>query len=377
MIRHTSAHTSTTTTGRRRRTATVIAAAAATALLAPLALAPPSAGAAPVERSGTDRTGAERPRASAVVNGDDPIDYVALGDSYSAGPLVPALQLGDLGCIRSTNNYPAFLADYFDVASFTDVTCSGAETDDLDRQRQSTIIPGPAPARQVGALSRATDLVTVGIGGNDYSLFGSMIDVCGEVAKARPNGAPCKAHFTNRKGVDTKLRDAKRIQRDVARSLRAVRRNAPNAEVYVVGYPRLLPERGSCDAVGFAKGDYAWGNRVERRLNLSLRNAAKATGARYVDLYPASRGHDACAKQEAWINGKTLNPLRAANFHPYLRGMRGAAQAIYHQLTGGRTAPAGVFAWPPIGGQPTVRMTPDRARTITDAWARWEESQGS
>lgn len=374
MTRRNRTHTS---TGRTR--AALIAAASA-ALIAPLALAGPAAQAAPPngdERTPLERTAADRPRASAVVTGDDPIDYVALGDSFSAGPLVPALQLADLGCVRSTNNYPAFLADYFDVASFIDVTCSGAETADLYKQRQSTIIPGPAPAYQVKALSKATDLVTVGIGGNDYGLFGSMISDCGELAKERPNGAPCKARFTNRKGVDTKLRDAKRIQRDVARSLRAVRRHAPHAEVYVIGYPRLLPERGSCDAVGFAKRDYAWGNRIERRLNLSLKNAAKATGARYVDLYPASRGHDACAQQEAWINGKNLKPLQAANFHPYLRGMRGAAQAIYHQLTGGRTAPAGIFAWPPIGGQPTVRMTPDRARTIDDAWAQWERSQGS
>ncbi len=63
--------------------------------------------------------------ASATVYGS----YVALGDSYSAGPLIPQQRPDPLGCLRSTNNYPAFLATYLTtVRSFTDVTCSGAET---------------------------------------------------------------------------------------------------------------------------------------------------------------------------------------------------------------------------------------------------------
>ncbi|HTW14793.1 MAG TPA: SGNH/GDSL hydrolase family protein [Nocardioides sp.] len=290
---------------------------------------------------------------SDVVAGGEPIDYVALGDSYSAGPLVPAQRPDPLGCLRSTNNYPAFLAGYFRVRSYVDVTCSGAQTADLDRRRQETIVPGPKPAPQIDALSAETDLVTVGIGGNDRKLFGSMIEVCEAVAKLDAKGAPCRRHFTNRRGVDTKLRDATKIQANVARVLRAVARRAPAAEVYVVGYPRLLPQRGTCKAVKFAAGDYRWGNRIEKRLNRSLRRAAAATGATYVNLYPASRGHDACAGKEAWINGSTLRPLRAANFHPFLRGMRGAAQEIYRRLTGGRTAPGHVVAQPPLGS--TIR----------------------
>lgn len=288
---------------------------------------------------------------SAVATGDEPIDYVALGDSFSAGPLVPAQRLDPLGCLRSTNNYPAFLAGYFRVRSYVDVTCSGAETADLDRRRQTTIVPGPRPAPQIDALSAETDLVTIGIGGNDRTLFGSMIEVCEAVADLDPNGAPCRRHFTNRKGVDTKFRDAARIQANVGRVLRAVARRAPSAEVYVVGYPRLLPERGTCKAVKFAAGDYRWGNRVEKRLNRSLRRAAVRNGASYLNLYPASRGRDACAGSVAWINGSTLKPLRAANLHPFLRGMRGAAQEIYRQLTGGRTAPGHLVARPPLGSR--------------------------
>lgn len=318
---------------------------------------------------------------SDVVTGSEPIDYVALGDSYSAGPLVPALRLDPLGCLRTTNNYPAFLAGYFRVRSYVDVTCSGAQTADLDERRQTTIVPGPSPAPQIDALGVGTDLVTLGIGGNDRSLFGSMIEVCEAVAGLDPQGAPCRRHFTNHRGVDTKLRDATKIQANVGRVLRAVARRAPAAEVYVVGYPRLLPQRGTCGAVKFAAGDFRWGNRIEQRLNRSLRRAAADHGATYVDLYPASRGHDACAGSEAWINGSTLKPLRAANFHPFLRGMRGAAQEIYRQLTGGGTAPGHVFAQPPLGSaaRSATRSTARSDRTsraiAIASWRAWLAEQ--
>ena len=151
-----------------------------------------------------------------VAPGGTPIDYVALGDSYSAGPLVPAQRLDPVGCLRSTNNYPAFLAGYFGVRSYVDVTCSGAQSDDVDRRAQTTILPGPSPDPQVDALSAETDLVTLGIGGNDRELFGSMIEVCEKVADLDPKGAPCRRHFTKRNGVDTKLRDATRVEKGIA-----------------------------------------------------------------------------------------------------------------------------------------------------------------
>lgn len=264
-------------------------------------------------------------------------EYVALGDSYSAGPLVPQQRPEVLGCLRSTNNYPAFLATYFSLARFTDVTCSGAETTDM-RERQATIVPGPSPAPQLDALTPTTDLVTLGIGGNDYGLFGSMISTCEEVRSQDPDGAPCKEHFTV-DGVDTKKRDARRIQPRVGRVVREIRRRSPEADVFVVGYPRLLPQRGTCAAVPFADGDYRWGNQVERVLNRSLRRAAENNGATYLDLYPASVGHHACAGPEAWINGSEIKPLRAANFHPFLRGMRGMSRAAFTQITG-EQAPA-------------------------------------
>ena len=59
------------------------------------------------------------------------IDYVAMGDSFSAGPFIGTMRTDPEGCARSKDNYPAFLADWLDVKSYTDVTCSAATTADL------------------------------------------------------------------------------------------------------------------------------------------------------------------------------------------------------------------------------------------------------
>src|SRR4051794_32640984 len=91
------------------------------------------------------------------------IDYVALGDSYSAGPLVTTIRSDPSGCVRSTDNYPAFLADWLSVGSYIDVTCSGADTDDLTGRQ--LMLDGNRTAPQLDALSTDTDLVTLGIGG--------------------------------------------------------------------------------------------------------------------------------------------------------------------------------------------------------------------
>jgi lysophospholipase L1-like esterase len=278
-----------------------------------------------------------------------PVDYVAMGDSFSAGPFIGTMRTDPQGCARSQDNYPAFLADWLDVASYTDVTCSAATTRDL--YAPMVMFDGNTTGPQVDALSAGTDLVTLGIGGNDFGLFGSIVGTCGALRDSDPLGAPCRRSFLRRAGdrlVDTRARDARRVEGRVARVLRVVGRRAPDAEVILVGYPHLLPERGRCAAVPFAAGDYAWGRRIESLLNDSLRGAAERAGATFVDLHPASREHDACAGEAAWVNGaQTLFGL-AAGFHPFQSGMRGTA-GVLHETVTGRSAPADQDARPPAG----------------------------
>ncbi|WP_310526158.1 SGNH/GDSL hydrolase family protein [Nocardioides sp.] len=257
------------------------------------------------------------------------VDYVALGDSYSAGPLITTIRSDPSGCVRSTDNYPAFLAGWLSVATYTDVTCSGADTRDLiSRQR---LLDGKRVAPQLDALAADTDLVTLGIGGNDFGIFSSLIDCVEGCSPGRQRGL---------------LRAAGRVEQRVAGAVRAIAKRAPEAEIYVVGYPQVLPEQETCPAVALPPAQLAAAARIALRLNDSLRAGSEAEGASYVDLGPASQGHDVCAGKAAWINGPQLRLGIAAPFHPMLAGMRGVAGEVFAAVTG-EEAPAGERAAPP------------------------------
>lgn len=257
------------------------------------------------------------------------IDYVALGDSFTAGPLLAPYAEGGSACLRSAGNYPSLLAERLDVASFTDVSCSGATVGDLFRAQRSFTGGRVAPP-QLDALTVDTDLVTVGIGGNDENLFGSLAGACmGGGARAA-----CTPLFATAGVLETKVASARRVEPALARALAAIHRRAPDAVVVVVGYPDLLPASGRCAAAPFAAADYRPISQVEAALNGSLRVAARARDALYVDLAAASRGHDICAGKAAWVNGAQMKPGRAAAYHPYARGMRGATDAVLGALSG-------------------------------------------
>ncbi len=51
-------------------------------------------------------------------------------------------------------------------------------------------------------------------------------------------------------------------------------------------------------------------------LDRALRGAAKDSGADFVDVWKASRGHDICSS-DPWVNGAVTDRGRAAAFHPF------------------------------------------------------------
>ncbi|GHG00945.1 MULTISPECIES: SGNH/GDSL hydrolase family protein [Amycolatopsis] len=257
--------------------------------------------------------------------------YVALGDSYTSGPFIPVQRYDPLGCGRSTANYPSVVAAALKPGTFTDVSCGGADTGSMTRAQQVPFNGTNPP--QLDALRIDTDLVTLGLGANDYGLFGSVTTMCPGLRAGDPTGNPCEQHFTTN-GVDTVTTAITAIQPRIGAVLSAIRQRSPGARVLVVGYPRIAPESGYCpDVLPFADGDYAWLNRVESDLNAALEDAAASGDAQYVDTFGPSRGHDACARGgSAWINGKDQNIFAAAAYHPLRAGMAGVAAVVLKAL---------------------------------------------
>lgn len=253
--------------------------------------------------------------------------YVSLGDSYTAAPLVPNATGNPILCGRSTNNYPSDVTRALSPSSFSDASCSSATTANM---LQSQSLEGgiqTAPP-QFNALKSNDALVTVGIGGNDAGLIG-VAEECAKLDVIRPFGSACKNHYTSG-GSDPNVAAIKATGPKVAAVIQGVHARAPQAEVMVVGYPDGLPTNGSnCwPLVPISSGDITYINSLETSLNTVLRNAANANGARYVDTFTSSIGHDACkAPGTAWVNG--IVPTSAAfPLHPNQAGEQNMANRV-------------------------------------------------
>jgi lysophospholipase L1-like esterase len=217
---------------------------------------------------------------------EDPLRYVALGDSYSAASgVLPPDPTAAPQCARSTSNYPHRIAQRTGAA-LVDVTCGGADTSDFFESQY----PGVAP--QLDALSKQADLVTMTIGGNDSGVFITTIQSCGVAGLSTlGQGSPCKDRYGS-SFADT-IRTT--TYPDLVKALKAVHRRAPRAEVAILGYPWIMPKAVGCfDRMPVATGDVPYVRHIQWVLNDAVRRAAAATGTTYVNLNKVSEGHDAC-----------------------------------------------------------------------------------
>jgi hypothetical protein len=252
--------------------------------------------------------------------------YVALGDSYTAAPFVPKTQLSN-GCLRSSSNYPALVAAALAGTRMVDVSCSGADTASMTAPQ--TIGGGDQPP-QFDALTSGTDLVSVGIGGNDFHLFATMVFTCTKLRSSDPTGAPCRDRFTS-DGVDQLAGELRTVSSHVAQVVAGIRQRAPHAEVVVVGYPQIIPAHGTCPRLlPLAAGDYPYARRVNRELAAAVQRGARGADA-YVDVFAHSRGHDICAAHP-WINGRTTDINRALAYHPFAAEQAAVARLVLAAL---------------------------------------------
>jgi lysophospholipase L1-like esterase len=269
------------------------------------------------------------PRAPAVTANPAGGVYAALGDSYTSSPLLPTQSMSPLGCLRSAKSYPVLVAKALHPRGFADVSCYGASTADLTRPERTVLGTNPP---QLNAVRKADSLVTVQIGGNDVG-FDRIIVTCGLLSLTDPFGAPCKAHYTSG-GTDRLARAVSRTAPKVAAALRRVRRRAPHARIMVVGYPDVLPVHGTgCwPQVPVARGDLAYLNGLEHKLNRMLARQAAASGDSYVNTYAGSIGHDACQRPGvSWVEGLIPTSL-AIPFHPNALGARAMARRVVAAL---------------------------------------------
>lgn len=267
-------------------------------------------------------------------------DYVALGDSYTADVLTtfpPTEQYVPLGCGQSATDYPHQLAKLLHVTTFFDASCGGATTANMTQPQN--VVTGINPP-QFSHLSAATDLVTIGIGGNDVGLVGDA-ESCLNVVPFPIPGAPevlggsCAAQ-DNKGGVDQINQAILQAAPKIASTLAEIRQLAPNARILFVNYLDAVPVdgKGCWPIVPVQNEDMAYFTQKFIEMNNMLDWMASISHVQVVDVYSATIGHDVCqAPTVRYVEGVipfSLNPP-ALNFplHPNGAGAEAQTQAVY------------------------------------------------
>lgn len=253
--------------------------------------------------------------------------YVAIGDSYTAAPQL-ANQIAvstPADCYQSDSNYPHIVAKAIKAPSLTDVSCSGAFIKHLTEPQWTK---DGSNAAQGDALSAQTKLVTIGLSGNDSYLLPLFFECAGQPHDPA-NPSFCVKKFRSN-GQDKFIASVRAVAPKIDEMLSAVRAKAPNAEVFVVGYPQISPNDGTeCpDEMPFTAADLTYLDSGMQQLDAQLRASAKSHGMTYVDTYTPSKGLGVCAPRDRrWIESVVPTSPTFA-MHPNPVGEMGIAEAV-------------------------------------------------
>lgn len=237
-------------------------------------------------------------------------EYVAFGDSYTSGigagpfmasPLYPPDQ-----CFQASPGYPDAL-DALDAIELTaNAACAGWTAAMVPLQVQT--------ASAAGLLNEDSDLVTITAGGNDVGFLDLLL-----ACLAPSPLETCK----------TEVRAAEALARSelpdvLIGAYAAIRAEAPNATIVVLGYPHLFsPEYG--DQPYITEEAAAVFNKGVDTLNNVIRKAARQVpGTVYVDVTKEFEGHG-LGSPDSWFVLDGTN----ASFHPNAIGYaEGYATAV-------------------------------------------------
>ncbi|TDZ42967.1 SGNH/GDSL hydrolase family protein [Mycobacteroides franklinii] len=202
---------------------------------------------------------------------------VSIGDSFMAAGSNAAAITGPVGtaCNQATDNVAHVVASSFPRMTFADYSCVGALSTDVF----TTSTRGP----QIVGLSPDTKVAIVSIGGNDAG-FEQIATDCLFALSCPPEK---KAQFSaNVASVGPKLTGA----------YAAIRRAAPNARVFTVGYLPILPAEAKGCLVGLinTQETITFLNGLQRQLNDTI--IAESSKAGFTPVIPATGSdHSVCA----------------------------------------------------------------------------------
>lgn len=247
-------------------------------------------------------------KSPASVKSPPQVNYVALGDSYSAGVGAGNTIAASGGCDRSGSAYPRLWASAHTHASFTFAACSGATT--------LNVISG-----QLSALSPNTTLVSVTAGGDDAG-FTHVMQTCVLGSQSRCLSAVSAAESFVAGQLPARLNAM----------LADIRARAPSATVVVLGYPDLydLSRSGLC--IGLSGADRIALNQGAGKLDAALAAAASASHDTFADVRGQFAGHEIC-DSGSWLHSVDIFSL-GSSYHPTAAGQQDGYLPVFGRAAG-------------------------------------------
>ncbi len=246
--------------------------------------------------------------APAAASAQSAVSYVALGDSYSSG-VGAGSYIGSSGsCDQSTQAYPALWDAANQPASYVSETCSGATT--------ATVL-----SSQLGALSPATTLVSITVGGNDVG-FASVMETC----VLLPTSS-CVSAVQHAESLA-----ATQLPGELDSVLSAIHAGAPNARVVVLDYPELYDLSRSSSCIGLSTTDRTDLNQGADQLDSQIQAAAARHGDVFADVRGAFSGHEIC-DSASWLHAVNFLDV-TESYHPTAAGQSGAYLPVFSRYAG-------------------------------------------
>jgi len=244
-----------------------------------------------------------------------PAAIVSQGDSFISGEGGGGYGASaENGCHRSA--MAPIRSAPIEVDEKINIACSGAQTENIWR-----VVSGGKPHRgeppqadQLAAIARRFDvkLVVLTVGANDLG-FGAIVADCAlDWARSHP-GDPRHCHGDAQRKIESRLPAAARSLRKAVREIRAALATAGHRlgdyRLLVMGYASPFPpgSRFRYPESGWARltkggcpvwnADADWARRwALPAIASTMRSAAAAEGAEYLDVRRALVGHEVCAR---------------------------------------------------------------------------------
>ncbi|MFE7133544.1 ricin-type beta-trefoil lectin domain protein [Streptomyces sp. NPDC057638] len=286
---------------------------------------------------------AERPMAQRKTG------LISLGDSEISGEGVGTYEPGTDGpdnwCHRSPDAAIHRTGIGADITF--NVSCSGAYTGNIriggTRQYADELVQSDNLA--IKARNTRIQLVLLVAGANDDLQFGPVMTDC--VVRYVTLQGPCEPKYAP--GWQARVDGLRPKVEATVRDLRTVMRDAGYADgdykLVVMGYPSPIgpdfrdnpdfPGKLICGGMGY-DSDTVWGrNTAVPAFQRGIRDAARATGASYLDNSRLFHGHEVCS-ENTWARGLYIdlgnfppdaNSVRQS-FHPNARGHEAFASCL-------------------------------------------------